>query len=446
MRTKVVLGISVWILAFLLGGTCNAATDVFKETWESGIKTIRWNSWGSPAPKTVPGEGLDDGVALNPNGDGWCQSGLTTKQTFQVRKGYRVGGWINANFGNNPWQNVQFYLTTSSYTEIGEEFWGAGMIGIRRYSDSTARLVEFYVGSEIFQQDSSANEGFYQYYYFIINDDNTVSFYIDNNLAWTSSTVIDLSAYSSASLSITGAAETSPMYIDNVSIDVVCEPVTVRSGSVEFVTEAGYVIGNTLLTHCGAAMDSGRIRLTHEAGRGTCVRSTSAYGLGVFTAEVFIPNKPGLLFSFYLYKEILNKENEIEVYETDFEFIPNNYALHVGTYNKWVKGRDPYEILLPVRDKADPKIVNYWDSFWHTLKIVKKSDIIELYIDNEWVWSTNRVVPVVPQNIMFNIWSPTEGEFPYPGTAPSSPVNYFVRNVRFSPFSNPGIQILLSVD
>ena len=50
---------------------------VIQEDWESGIDTEKWTVWGTPAPELVTdGNPCDGSTGVDPNGDGWCPSGM----------------------------------------------------------------------------------------------------------------------------------------------------------------------------------------------------------------------------------------------------------------------------------------------------------------------------------------------------------------------------------
>lgn len=201
---------------------------------------------------------------------------------------------------------------------------------------------------------------------------------------------------------------------------------------INFQTETT-TMGNSLVSHCGVNINNDEVVLDFETDsvlEGTTILSQEKYGMGTFAAEVFIPDEPGLLFSFFLYSDIGGK-----VYETDFEFIPHDSALWVGTFNDWIEADHGFQVNPPYRDRK--KITcpsSYWGR-WVSLKITKSSSEIAFYLDDESspIWSTSNAVPKEDQHLMFNVWSPREWEFPNPGAVEVALVQYKIRNVTFTP-------------
>lgn len=58
------------------------------ENWEDGLH--RWYGWGAPRPIVVEETGYRGGAAIDPNGDGWCTSGLWSRQMFSWRPGVQI--------------------------------------------------------------------------------------------------------------------------------------------------------------------------------------------------------------------------------------------------------------------------------------------------------------------------------------------------------------------
>ena len=56
----------------------SAFAQTFQEDWESGINPSIWNTFGNPSPLLIQGVGVGGSKAVDPNGDGWCDSGLWT--------------------------------------------------------------------------------------------------------------------------------------------------------------------------------------------------------------------------------------------------------------------------------------------------------------------------------------------------------------------------------
>ena len=219
-----------------------------------------------------------------------------------------------------------------------------------------------------------------------------------------------------------------------------CAPVSFNLSGKGFYSENGFTLGQSYISSCNVIPGSTDVSLKHTSvgiSEGASILSDQLYGLGVFSAKVYIPDEPGIIVSFFLYKEIDGK-----IYETDFEFVPNDRALYVGTYNAWTWTEEyEYERHPPFRDKP---VENYgkiempekfWGA-WHTLKIEKTSSVIKFYIDNEFIWETDKAVPTVEQHVMFNIWSPTTpgaNEFPNPGVVSNSNIEYQVSEFSSTP-------------
>lgn len=153
--------------------------------------------------------------------------------------------------------------------------------------------------------------------------------------------------------------------------------------------------------------------------------------MGTYSADVIIPDEPGLLFSFFLYKQKNNK-----VYEIDFEFIPNDSALWIGTYDNWIEKEHGYQHNPPYREKPDK--IDIDDNFWgkkQNLKFVRSSQWIGFYINNSLKWIAIEAIPEEDLHIMFNVWSPREDDFPSPGKVNKEIVNYYIQNISYTPES-----------
>ncbi len=228
---KLVLS-SLLVGAILIFGIGNVhATTIFTEDWEDGIDTSIWKIWGSPSPEIVSGSGIGGSNAFDPNGNSSHQSGVTTYNMFSLQEGFGAGMWINSSYAPNAWQNAWMIFSsgTAAETSAGQE----GPRIITMYlNDGNGHGDPFYsfsvLGEEYrFIYDTSW-DGSFHYYNFFINDDATVSLFIDNNLKWTSTTMLDFAAFPEASLTVRGASYSTPMLIDDVSVTTapVPEPAT----------------------------------------------------------------------------------------------------------------------------------------------------------------------------------------------------------------------------
>lgn len=61
-------------------------TIVFQENWESGLDPAKWKSWGTPLPAINNGGGFGGGNAIDTEGDGSYESGVTTYQNFDLNR------------------------------------------------------------------------------------------------------------------------------------------------------------------------------------------------------------------------------------------------------------------------------------------------------------------------------------------------------------------------
>lgn len=94
--TKLIRLVSIVALLCAAASVASAVVD-FSEDWENG--TDAWEFWGSPLPFL-----LDTGsnLAVDPNGDGWCASGVQTYDSFPWQRGSRVSFDVNTNINLDP--------------------------------------------------------------------------------------------------------------------------------------------------------------------------------------------------------------------------------------------------------------------------------------------------------------------------------------------------------
>jgi hypothetical protein len=191
----------------------------FTEDWEGGLDSSVWKTWGSPLPYLAEGQGMGGGNAINPNGDGNAQSGLTTYERFTLQKGLTVGAWLSGDQTSTYWQNIRISLTRLDAKDAADNNAGDPILGIGLLVETDVQKVEYSIGSENFIEPYDVTEdGEYHFYSFAINDDQTVSFYKDHELKWTSTTQLDFSINPDATLTIHGRSYNTMMLADNIEI------------------------------------------------------------------------------------------------------------------------------------------------------------------------------------------------------------------------------------
>lgn len=63
----------------------------FVENWEAGVQANVWRLWGTPPVKIVDTNSASAGTnSLDVDGDSWCDSGLYSQQSFDVRRGFQL--------------------------------------------------------------------------------------------------------------------------------------------------------------------------------------------------------------------------------------------------------------------------------------------------------------------------------------------------------------------
>jgi hypothetical protein len=199
------------------------STDsLFYEDWEKGIDNTKWKIWGSPAPFITPGLGINGSNAIDPNGDGTYDSGVTTYQRFTLKPGLAFGVWMYGDQTYTHWQSLKFSLTQRDAEDIhgGRDGIGKAIMGVAIRVETNLKDIVFYLDGKSFKgvYDNS-EDGKFHYYSFVINDDYTVSFFKDKQLIWESTNRLNTSLYPSATLSIYGRSYRTKMMADNIKID-----------------------------------------------------------------------------------------------------------------------------------------------------------------------------------------------------------------------------------
>lgn len=219
LKSKLSVIMLVFTMVFMTAGHvyCEESGGLFSEDWEAGINASVWKTWGDPLPYIAEGYGIDESKAVNPNGDGYYQSGLTSYERFTLQEGLHVGAWLNTDQTSTYHQNIRLCLTDLDASETNDQNQGIPFVSVYLVVETDVQEVRYHVESEMFIEPYNVNDdGVYHYYNFIINCDRTVSFYKDGNIKWTSTTKLNFSSHSDATLTISGRSSNTMMLADNI--------------------------------------------------------------------------------------------------------------------------------------------------------------------------------------------------------------------------------------
>lgn len=75
---------------------------VVYDNFDDGI--LRWNDWGVPKPRLLVNSGYGGSAGIDPNGDGWCKSGIWSRDTFLWRPGTQIEYMFKTNTELDPRQ------------------------------------------------------------------------------------------------------------------------------------------------------------------------------------------------------------------------------------------------------------------------------------------------------------------------------------------------------
>lgn len=193
------------------------AESVFVEDWEGGtIDPSIWTSWGSPSP-FLSSPGADGaGFALDPNGDGFCDSGLISTIQFRLRDLTIEWTAREQLFGVN-FQDIEVGIAkgplpiTATCHNQGFEKHTSIRLGGRH------RRLEFWVNQTLSGTAPFDDTGWHQYKMHI-KETGSVAFYLDGVLLHETEEKLDLEAHPTGKLLLGGRSISSPSLIDDISV------------------------------------------------------------------------------------------------------------------------------------------------------------------------------------------------------------------------------------
>lgn len=195
--------------------------DDFRENWEQGINSSIWKSWGNPRPIVVNG-GIGGSKAVNPNGNGTYQSGLTTFRRFTIKSGMNVSAYFNTDQTSIYWQNLVLRLTEKNANEISDTSLDDSVTYAYIYvtAESNIQEVRYGVEGESYAEPYNINDDqTFIKYEFKINSDGTVSFYKNGTLKFKTNSRINFTANPSATVTVDGRSYNTNHMIDNIVVE-----------------------------------------------------------------------------------------------------------------------------------------------------------------------------------------------------------------------------------
>ncbi len=214
-------------------GTCVLSlpnSNIFSEDFSHGFSN--WTLFGSPSPKIVDSfKGYS--YVFDNNGDGWCDSGIFSKKSFNLQPGLEIDAYIYLYVENYSgcWNTIRIALTK----------------GVLQTSGDCANDSYYYYNLFIFNMEGQAcwgdNSSLYGHSYFelppdlkkilgdkyvngwhrlkiVINNDYTETVYIDNTKIGTSSSPIPEDYRNNVRLMLAGRSSGygGKSYMDNVKV------------------------------------------------------------------------------------------------------------------------------------------------------------------------------------------------------------------------------------
>jgi len=105
--------------------TPSAPTTDLVDNFNSTLDSKKWHTWGAPRPiDTLSNVGVGGTPAVDPNGDGWYESGIVSRQAIRLVPGLKVG--VSAKLLASGQQQYHYQmlgisLTTKSPDSFGNE-------------------------------------------------------------------------------------------------------------------------------------------------------------------------------------------------------------------------------------------------------------------------------------------------------------------------------------
>jgi len=198
----------------LINTTLHAST--FDEKWETGnIDSSIWESWGSPTP-VISNTGYNSSYSFDNKGDGWCDSGVHTKESYELKgKSLSFDGIVTKSMSHYQDGGVGFASNTYQSGSCPEGGYNS-LVYIRIRGDGNKYWVQYTIPGESHEETIDEN---WHNYKIDIQSSGQVKFYRDSNLVYTTSGTIDFSEYNNQRITVGGRSNSSyPLLLDNISL------------------------------------------------------------------------------------------------------------------------------------------------------------------------------------------------------------------------------------
>ncbi len=201
----------------------NQQMTSFSEDWEAGIDTSVWNVWGSPAPELIGGEGINNSWAMDPNGDGWCNSGMWTKQPIKWEPGSEVSmrfkTQAHGEARQSDWQNIQLRFTSGwrdASTSCGPSDGVNSLLNLAIRPKLGSEKIRLHTNTTIFEKSyPPEKDGIWHEIKIRAKADKTVEVLLDGEIIGQSQTAINLG--DTTHLAIMGRSDQTTNLVDNIS-------------------------------------------------------------------------------------------------------------------------------------------------------------------------------------------------------------------------------------
>jgi len=245
------------------------------EDWDTGtIDPAKWMTFGSPIPSLYAGEGIDGSYAVNNNGDANYASGLFTTTAFDLAPGVGIEFWQR---GGGPlgglWSgnDVGFIFCGPDVDHVYCGDWVA-FVHSSAEDNGVFYTAKTEAGVEQLREEWSPLAGDWHKFGITLEQDGTVSFYLDDQLKFATSAPLDFATYDHAWFEIRGRSMLGAYYyVDNIL--VTSQPLAIDQVANSETTIVGTLDGTFLDTY----QNDGEVQSLQEVESGGKVTNRFSY-------------------------------------------------------------------------------------------------------------------------------------------------------------------------
>lgn len=200
---------------------------IFKEDWEAELVKSKWTIFGVQHPQVREGEGRDGSRGFDANGVASSKSWINSVQKFHLNNRPQLAFWAKGNSSKDSGQAIQVAWTAaqgpvakSQKAVDGAPAAAASLVSLNILPDNAKGRFRFCVAGECGEKrwHDAVHDNVWAYYQVRINPDDTVSFYRDGAVQWSSSKKLDLQHNLSATLTLAGQSNDKPQLVDDLVV------------------------------------------------------------------------------------------------------------------------------------------------------------------------------------------------------------------------------------